>query len=138
MLNDIIFSLPDGRDAIVRLDTALDKNEIRVGSLGALDQFLTDRAKTPVRTPRAERTYPSNIVRLNAQHIIAARKWMWQEGKVNSLKGEEAKAMLYFFPKDKEGMQNTKALEGNHTPDLTPERARKLRNNVLRRIGVLP
>ncbi len=93
MLNDIIFSLPDGSDAIVRLDSTLDKKEIRVGSLGALDQFMSDSSKM-VKERRQVST--RRTVRLSSDEIARAREWLSAHARALPLKHQ--KVMEFFFP----------------------------------------
>ena len=137
MIQCIPLPLPNGGTVKVMMDSSLPRDEIRVGSLGALDAFMVSTAPlSSVLGPKVEMNGHRVVTRLSNVQIYQAHKWLDAHGQ--ALSEREQNVMRLYFPTNTDTMATTPQVEaGCEVLNISANGARDIRNEVLRAAGIL-
>jgi hypothetical protein len=146
---EVLISL-GGKQYIVKVDPTIPVGEIRIGHFAALDA-LAEVAGAPVTNapaapavngtaaPAPTIIYQTpakggyRMTRLRDAECRGMRKWIEQNSK--GLKDLERKVLVATFPPNRGGYVNSNKV-GVHL-NLKPEEVREIRNEVMKRAGIL-
>lgn len=119
------------------VDPSVPANEIRVNNITSLFNAFREGHVTngAVPTPPIKKFHHKHkITRLRDDEIIEARGWIQKNAK--NLSERDKKVLMAFFPNDHDGMVGSGELDTDAL-GMSAERARKIRNKLLRSAGVM-